>query len=215
MGIVQADTHAETGNHLQRQFQPRVSALEEEYRRLIVNPKVQSVQLPLVQANVLQQHKPDHPNFLQYQENKPLLDHRNSLPQPAMFQSSPRSQSQSQSPSVYQQPQQPWPPFAFLPQPQGPGPGQSPGLPSPIYPAFSQSPSVGPSMPTPIQTIPTSLASLLNEPHGMYMSYPTTPQSQNSLSTGDPLMAFSPNHYFDGPGGSMGWPLISMPPNAQ
>jgi hypothetical protein len=53
------------------------------------------------------------------------------------------------------------------------------------------------------------------------VGYQTPPQNQNGLGGaaghgggGDPSMAFSPSHYFDGPG-PLTWPLISMPPGQQ
>lgn len=49
------------------------------------------------------------------------------------------------------------------------------------------------------------------------MNLPTPPsQAQQSPfgSGDDPMMVFSPSHYFEGVG-PMGWPLISMPPGQQ
>jgi hypothetical protein len=91
------------------------------------------------------------------------------------------------------------------------GPGSALGPTSPIYPTFSRAQISAPLAPPPTQTIPTSLASLLNDTSSFYTSYSEPPQPQYALSGGDPLMAFSPGHYYDGPG-PMGWPLISMPP---
>lgn len=120
-------------------------------------------------------------------------------------------------------PQWPPPPFStFLPQPNGVNQASSQahhGPSSPLYPlSFNNTQSPVPaSLPVHSQShsIPTSLASLLNEPGAsMYVSYPTPPLTQNALSGGDPTMTFSPTHYFDGHG-SIGWPLITMPPGQQ
>lgn len=161
--------------------------------------------------------------------------HPKSLPQPTFVhpQASMRAHMQPQSPmnhssqsplhSQHQGPSQwPPPPFSFLPQPHAVNHSStqthhSPT--SPIYPnpfGHTLSPV---SVPTPVHSqshsVPTSLASLLNEPgQNMYMSYPTPPHTQTMLAGGDQSMSFSPGHYFDGQG-SVGWPLITMPPGQQ
>ncbi|KIX08023.1 uncharacterized protein Z518_02678 [Rhinocladiella mackenziei CBS 650.93] len=213
-----ADLVMRTGNHLQRQFQPRVQALEEEYRKVLVDNSsrqttVQTPFMPVNGSNTPSTHKFELPNSLPYQENQNPSNQMNHLPQPLYMQNQVRNHNQPQSPSNRHPPQQQWqPPFTLLPQSQGQG--QQPGPTSPIYPAFSQSPATGPSRTTPTQTIPTSLASLLNDSNSMYVSYPTSPQTQNGLGGGDPMMNFSPSHYFDGLG-PLGWPLITMPPGQQ
>lgn len=162
--------------------------------------------------------------------------HPKSLPQPIFMhpQSSVHNQFRPQSPSNYpnqsplsssslqhQGPSQ-WPPqpLSFLPQPNGVNQASSQAHHSPSSPlyalsfAHTQSPVSGSAPLNPqSHSIPTSLASLLNEPGAsMYVSYPTPPHTQMPLSGGgDPAMNFSPTHYFDGHG-SVGWPLITMPP---
>lgn len=222
-GLHNTHTKTETGNHLQRQFQPRVHALEEEYRRLMVESpsKQNSVQTRFIPVNgsyIGQSHQVDQHDPDPYQgSHHPSSGNPNSLPQPLFTQTQVGSQGQEESPP--QRPQQQWaPPFSLLPQPQANGPGPGPITTSPIYPAFSPSSSASATATTAIQTMPTSLASLLNDSGSVYMNYPTPSQAQNNLggggSGGDPLMNFSPNHYVDGPG-PLGWPLISMPPGQQ
>ncbi|EXJ83414.1 hypothetical protein A1O1_07037 [Capronia coronata CBS 617.96] len=237
-----ADLVLRTGNHLQRLFQPRVQALEEEYRRLMVDaaPKPPNSLHPQTFVPIngsgisLQQHKIEPSN------HKPSLDvtnshshsrHEKTLPQPIFMHAQVRTQSQPQSPSTPHPPQQQWPlSLPFLPQPQQMNPGQHQGRTTPvaavnpitpIYPAFAISPANGlATLASPVQSIPTSLASLLNNSGSMYVSYPTPSQTQNGLGLGsggggdDPMMNFSPGHYFDGPGPT-GWPLITMPPGPQ
>lgn len=170
-----------------------------------------------------QHHKPEPPN------HKPGLDLLNSrlkhtLPQPIFMQHAQvrRTPSQPQSPPVLQPPQQQWPlslPFLATPQPlsTGPSAGFNPAS-SPIYPTFSHSPAGALStLVSPIPSIPTSLASLLNDSGSLYVSYSTPSQAPNGLGeagSGDPLMNYSPGHYFEGPS-PMGWPLICMPPGQQ
>ncbi|KIX93253.1 uncharacterized protein Z520_11109 [Fonsecaea multimorphosa CBS 102226] len=225
-----ADLVLRTGNHLQRQFQPRVQALEDECRRLLIEQPVKSnsAQSPLSPANL-----PNAGGSMNVEQSNTLLFrehsspnttmHRNSLPQPMYMPSQGIAQSHPTSPLTHQQSQRQWSgTFSFLSQPLPPGHGheQVSGVTSPIFTAFAQSPISGLSTSASMPAIPTSLASLLNDSGNLYMSYPTPPQNHNSLGGGglsrgaDPQMAFSPNHYFDGPG-PMGWPLISMPPGHQ
>ncbi|OAP64138.1 hypothetical protein AYL99_00110 [Fonsecaea erecta] len=224
-----ADLVLRTGNHLQRQFQPRVQALEDEYRALLVEqpPKSSNAQSPLSPANLpnaLGPVKVEQSNALLFQEHSSpnaTMD-RNSLQQPMFMPSQGVTQSHSTSPLSHQQSQRQWPGIFSFPQPPPPGqgPGQGPGVTSPIFTAFSQSPISGLSTSASIPVIPTSLSSLLNDSGNFYMSYPTPPQAQTSLGGvglgrgADPQMAFSQNHFFNGPG-PMDWPLISMPPGQQ
>ncbi|ETI27176.1 hypothetical protein G647_09859 [Cladophialophora carrionii CBS 160.54] len=222
-----ADLVLRTGNHLQRQFQPRVQALEDEYRRLMVDQpsKPNGTHKPIspingsntgltvnVEQPAMSFQEPPNPNSLK---------HRNSLPQSMFMQSQILPPNPPQSPLTHQQS---WPPtYTLLPQPQAQGQitGQGSALTSPIYPSFSQAATSGLSTPGTYPPIPTSLASLLNDSGNFYVGYQTPPQNQNSLGGtaavgggGDPSMAFSPSHYFDGPG-PLTWPLISMPPGQQ
>jgi hypothetical protein len=199
----------ETGNHLQRQFQPRVQSLEEQYRGLIIDKNPSVIQLPFISVNGSAASQPQHhhrqepqPPF-PYPDSQLPLHRKNSLPHPTFMP--------THTPSSQSQPPQPWSPsFAYLPQPH---PHSQTQVTSPIYSAFSQSPMSGLSAGPVQQTVPTSLASLLNDSGSIYVNYPTPPQSQNGLN-GDSYMSFQPNHYFDGPG-RLTWPLISMPPGAQ
>ncbi|KAK4935479.1 hypothetical protein LTR10_023466 [Elasticomyces elasticus] len=220
-----ADLVLRTGNHLQGLFHQRVQSLVEEYRRLLIDSKPPSLQIPFVPVNgsSITQHDLENQNALQYQENGHLPDRRNSLPPPMFIPGGPMpAQSPSQlSPGTYQPPQ--WSPlsFAFLPQPQG-----QIQVSSPTFPAYSNSITALPT-PGPVQGVPTSLASLLNESGGsIYANYPTPPHSQNGVNGvngingvnrvngAESFMSFQPNHYFDGPG-PLTWPLISMPPGGQ
>ncbi|KIW88362.1 uncharacterized protein Z519_10931 [Cladophialophora bantiana CBS 173.52] len=225
-----ADLVLRTGNHLQRQFQPRVQALEDECRKLLIEqpPTTKNAQSPLSPVNLLNAGGPlkiEQPNTLPFQENTSpnATMHRNSLPQLVFMPSQGIPQSQPPSPLTHPQPQRHWDgsyPFLPHPLPSGQGSGQGSTVTSPIFAAFPQTPISGLSTSVSIPTIPTSLASLLNDSGSLYMSYPTPPQNQNNLggaaagAGGDPQMNFSPNHYFDGPG-PLGWPLISMPPGQQ
>lgn len=74
----------------------------------------------------------------------------------------------------------------------------------PTYSVYSQSPSQ-------YQNAPSSLAALLNDPR-MQMGYATVPAQ--TPSNVDAMMAFSPDHYYDG-SGPINWPLITLPPNLQ
>ncbi|KAK5387908.1 hypothetical protein LTS13_000844 [Exophiala xenobiotica] len=204
-----ADLVLKTGNHLQRQFQPRVQSLEEQYRALIIDKNPSAIQLPFISVNGSAASQPQHhyrqepqPHF-PYPDSQLPLHRKNSLPHPTFMP--------AHTPSSQSQPPQPWSPsFAYLPQPH---PHSQPQVTSPIYSAFSQSPMSGLSAGPVQQSVPTSLASLLNDSGSIYVNYPTPPQSQNGLN-GDSYMSFQPNHYFDGPG-RLTWPLISMPPGAQ
>ncbi|KAJ9645558.1 hypothetical protein H2204_001139 [Knufia peltigerae] len=198
-----ADLVLRTGNHLQRQFQPRVQSLEDQYRRLIIDDKASVMQpaFNAVNGSNASHFKPVQP------ETEPLFAYLDPHVTPALRKNSlpPPTFAQSQMPALV--PQQ-WPsPFSILPQPN-----TQPQTSSPLFSTFSQSPSVALTT-APMQTIPTSLASLLNDASNIYVSYPTPPQSQNGLN-GDSYMSFQPNHYFDGPG-PLTWPLISMPPGTQ
>lgn len=229
-----------TGNHLQRLFQPRVQTLEDEYRKLIIDNSIKS---PTTQGPFTPVNGSNFPLQFNQEAVSPVTSaypepHSRNLPQPIFMhsQNSLHSQMPPQSPlnhpsqsplnqtSSQQQGPSQWPPapLAFLPQPNSVNQPSSQGHRSPSSPlyaisfAHTQSPI---SASTPVhsqsQSVPTSLASLLNEPGAsMYVSYPTPPHTQAALHGGDPTMNFSPTHYFDGHG-SVGWPLITMPPGQQ
>jgi len=213
-----------------------VQAVEDEYRKLIIDSSIKSptTQGPFIPGNS------SFP--LQFKQETAASTasafpepHSKNVPQPLFMpsQSSLHSHMQPQSPlghpnqpplnptSSQQQGSSQWPPahLAFLPQPNPVNQTSSQAHhspPSPLYAmpfAHTQSP-ISASTPahSQSQSVPTSLASLLNEPGaGMYVSYPTPPHTQPALHGGDPTMNFSPTHYFDGHG-SIGWPLITMPP---
>ncbi|EXJ87367.1 hypothetical protein A1O3_04326 [Capronia epimyces CBS 606.96] len=226
------NTHVGTGNHLVRLFQPRVRALEEEYRRVMVDaaPKPpNSIQppsfVPVNGPGIPLRHKLELLNQAPSLEAE-TLRRKHTLPHPVFIHSQVRPQSQPQSPSNQSSSLQPWPlsiPFLAQPQSLNLGHPAAANPSSPIYPAFGQSPAGGlATLASPIQSIPTSLASLLNNSGGLYVNYPSPSQTQDSLGVGggggggdDPVMSFSPNnHYLDGPGPTV-WPLITMPPGQQ
>ncbi|KAL2432690.1 hypothetical protein ABEF95_014545 [Exophiala dermatitidis] len=264
-----ADLVLRTHNHLQRLFQPRVQALEEEYRRLMVDAAPKP---PLSNNNNNTTSRQSHtPSFMpvngssislsqklgpqNLNHSKPSLNlgiggspaphhplprHKKTLPQPLLMHAQIRPQSQPQSPSNPLPPPQQWPPLSipFLAQPGhhpvagGNGAVNGTGT-SPVSPMFSSpfspSPATGlATLASPLtgqSNVPTSLASLLNDSAGLYVSYPAPAPSRapsNGLdgsgsggTTGeDPLMIFSPGHYLAGPS-PHGWPLISMPDGQQ
>ncbi|KAJ9605773.1 hypothetical protein H2200_009622 [Cladophialophora chaetospira] len=223
-----ADLVLRTGNHLQRQFQPRVQALEDEYRRLMVDqsPRANNIQSPISPVNGSvpgPQVKVEQSPAMSFQEppNSNSGQHRNSFHHSSFMQSQVVTHSQPQTPLNHQQS---WGPTYNLlpqPQPQAQVSGQGSALASPIYPSFTQASNGGMSTPGSYSSIPTSLASLLHpstNSHNIYMSYQPQQQSQhpgdNAGISGDPPMNFSPSHYYDGPG-PLTWPLISMPPGQQ
>ncbi|KIW19304.1 hypothetical protein PV08_03598 [Exophiala spinifera] len=198
-----ADLVLRTGNHLQRQFQPRVQSLEDQYRQLVFDDKASVTPLPFNAVNgsygpQFKHPKPESETLFSYLDpHATPVQQKNSLPQPQF--------TQNQIPAGV--PQQ-WPsPFSILPQPIAPS-----QISPPLFSTFSQSSNAALTT-APLQTVPTSLASLLNDSSSMYVSYPTPPQSQNGLN-GDSYMSFQPSHYFDGPG-PLTWPLISMPPTTR
>jgi len=184
-----------TGNHLQRIFQPRVQAIENEYREFIQQEPTQplKVQIPC----------PPHAsssNGKQYVKLELSPQSATTTIVPALESPNMLGPRKEVAPVPYLQTRRPtdpsqWPaPFQYLPRANA----------SAGYPTFTQ--------PTPqYQSVQTPLAPLLNDSGGLYATYPTPPQTQPQ---GDPMIPFSPGQYFDGPG-SQTWPLIAMPPNQQ
>ncbi|KIW84735.1 hypothetical protein Z517_00123 [Fonsecaea pedrosoi CBS 271.37] len=224
-----ADLVLRTGNHLQRQFQPRVQALEDECRRILLEqpPKGHNSRSPISPVNhsiVGGTVKVEQANALPFQEHPSpnAAMHRSNPPQP-MFMPQGIPQNHPTSPLAHQQTQRQWTDtFSFLPQPPtaGHAPEQGPGVTSPIFTSFAPSPITGLSTSASMPAIPTSLASLLNDSGNLYMHFspPHHHHHHNSLGVGvggggDSQMHYSPDHYFDGPG--LGWPLITMPPSQQ
>ena len=215
-----------TGNHLQKQFQPRVQALEEEYRRLLVDqpPKGNTIPTPVSPGTGPNSDPPlkveQSPGLSLQDLPKSLpLNHSNGVHQSVFMSQHGVPQHQPQSPLTYQ-PQ--WAGgYSLLPQPQSQGQlgEQATTLTSPIYSTFSRAGISGLSTPGSYPSVPTSLAPLLKQSGNYYVSYPTPPQTHvntggTSTSGGDLPMTFSASHYFDGPG-PLTWPSITMPPGQQ
>lgn len=192
-----------TGNHLQRQFQPRVQTLEDDYRRLMLPSSAPTSSPTPANFSILNGTGPALPHLKQESNGispatpKPYPDYHSKslpLPQPGLMHPNgcrPQSQPQptlngNHTPQTRQQHQ--WPfqmqassfskhphssPSSLHRKSQSPA---SPLYPPPAFP-LPQSPlSASASHP-----IPTSLASLLNDSGKMYVNYPTPPQSQHSL----------------------------------
>jgi hypothetical protein len=210
-----------TGNHLQRQFQPRVQTLEEECRRSVIPqpPKASNTHVHVSNgASIGPNVKVEQSSATAGLQDFPTQGHQGSTSRSVYMQ----QQMSSQIPSQSSMPnQQSWSAaYSLLPQPPAstPSTGAGSNLTSPVYPNFSQSAMSPAAAPDAYAPVPTSLASLLNGSGNFYANYPVVPQAQQGvggpIENVEPAMTFSPNHYYDGPG-PLQWPLISLPPGQQ
>ena len=220
--VAYADVVLKTNNHLQHIFQPRRQALEEEYRKLIIDPA----------ASASTSH--NRFNSTNGTATNPQVKAETQYPsQPQAMNAPPQNYDpMQQSPSmntsnvtngpIYAGP--PHRPYSTGPWPQPPQqPLQYPSA-SPVAQGYSTYPQQSPvqaSSQTPQyqhQQIPTSLAPPLNNPNGAYVSYPNISQGQTATagpSADYSQMQFNQAHYYGDGSGGYPWPLITMPPGPQ
>ncbi len=221
-----ADLVLRTGNHLQRLFEPRVKALEDEYRRFIAGsptPAQQPTSNTFQSVNgVSPQHqmKPE-PGPSEQQQQQQSLPPQRSQPQHMPMPPPSATSTYSTTPNASTQSQHaPWTSYQTAPTPiQYQQPTNQPNqqqsyapYPSPMSSAQQQHHGQH------YRDVPTSLAPLLNSTNGMYVTYPNHSQAQTQ--TAGPIandynnmMSFSPTHYYE-PNGPASWPMINMPHTA-
>ena len=222
-----ADLVLRTRNHLQRLFEPRVKALEDEYRSFVVesptplqqpNPNnFQSVNG--VQSHIQTKAEPSSPEQRQQQQQS-LPPQRSQSQQIQMAPPSTTSPYPTTPSAATQSQHSPWTsyqtahtPIQFQQQPSQISQQQS-------YAAYPSSLSSAQQQHHTRQyrDIPTSLAPLLNSTKGAYATYPNHGQAQTQ--TAGPItkeyhdmMSFIPTHYYE-PNGPASWPMINMPHTA-
>ena len=192
-----------TKNLLQGIFKPRVQALQDEYQRLMADAPTPhgAVNNTFQPVNGV----PSKPNVKS--EPSPSFRHMNGVP-PSQHMQPPNQTAAGH--------------YDTGPPPPTSGPWtQSPMQPPVAYPTtstsyshYQQSAPLPPPGPYP-QQLPVSLAPLLNDPNGMFASYPApsrAPTQTIGPSTADyGMMAYSPNMYYENNGGALSWPMINMP----
>jgi hypothetical protein len=218
-----ADVVLKTNNHLQHIFQPRRHALEEEYRKLIIEPPT-PVQVP--QSSFAPVNGSALNSRVKVETTpQPAPKAINAAPPfEAMAQSSPAMHpSNSSSTPIYAGPPGPsFPATSWAQPPPLHAPEQYPPTSTVPQSYSSYQPTV---LPTPTsqpgqyqQQIPVSLAPLLNNPNGVFASY--AGPTQTATHTIVPLpdfsqMTFNQAHYYGDGTGSYAWPFIGLPPGQQ
>ncbi|ETN46804.1 uncharacterized protein HMPREF1541_00993 [Cyphellophora europaea CBS 101466] len=217
--VAYADVVMKTNNHLQHIFRPRAQAIENEYRKMVIESSGLTPNSTFQAVNGTAQK-----SQIKAEPSPQAMSGGRTLngPSPTTGQPSPFA------------PPPPTPPFNSAPGTM-PGTGQWQQSMSNMhfaqnasvmhgYSTYTQAPPVQmtqSSHPHPdqqYQSIPVSLAPILNNPQAGYASYPNP--SQAPTQTAGPsmadysMMAFSPNHYYDSTG-PVSWPLITMPPGQQ
>lgn len=196
-----ADVVMKTNNHLQHIFRPRAQAIENEYRKMVIDPPAPtSTPNSAFQAVNGTAHKPHvkaEPSspFALPPPTPPFNSAPGAIPGTAQWQQPMSNMHYSQNPSVLQG----YSPYAQAPPDQ-------------------MTQSSQPHHDQQYQQISGSLAPILNNTQATYASYPN-PSQAPTQTAGPPMadysmMAFSPNHYYDSTG-PVSWPLITMPPGQQ
>jgi Fungal specific transcription factor domain len=216
------DVVLKTNNHLQRTFQPRRQALEEEYRNLIIDP------LPAVSTSQSPFQAIDGPEPNQQRIAEIALQPTTSMNPPPSYDPTHRSSSMSTASSssgpAYPAPQRSisashWnPPSAAESTPQ-----YTPTSMSNSYSSYAQRASMSASGSQanryPQHQLPVSLAPIPNNTEGEYVSFPQS-RSQSYTATAGPMldysqMAFNQAHYYHDSSGPYSWPITAMPPEPQ
>ena len=204
-----ADVVLKTNNHLQRMFQPRRQALEDDYRRLIVEPAP-----PSVPQNSYQSINGTTPNPQVRNEVSSQATNQAMSVQPQQFDPSQQTNSSpSSNIPMYARPNRPasagpWSQAQPQLQQAFPYPPASP-----VSHNYAQYPQQSPMQNRqPSYThVPVSLAPILNNPTSVY--HQVTSVTTAGPSADYSQMDFNPQHYYGG--GAYNWPFITMPPHQQ
>lgn len=215
-----ADVVMKTGNHLQHIFKPRATAVENEYKNLIIEAPPSTINTAFEAVNGAAQKTPvkAEPSPQPQASNRILSGPSPSVGRPSPFAPPPPTPPFGSTSLPANGPAQWAQPMVNVPYPQNSSVPQG-------YSAYTQTAPVPMAQGVPPQPdhqypqqVPVSLAPILNNPAGVYASYShqTQPTTQ---TTGAPIteysaMAFSPMHYYDG-SGPVSWPLITLPPGQQ
>lgn len=214
-----ADVVMKTGNHLQHIFRPRAQAVENEYRRLVVEATVSTPNSASQSINGLAQQP-------QIKVEPGSQSHGHSRTTGGSSSGGNAGSFAPPSPATPFGP--PALPASATPQWSQPMVNLQYSQPSPLpqsYSAYAQAPHSAISQGSPahpgqqyLHQLPVSLAPILNNPQGAYASY-AHPSQASTQTTGAPgaeysMMNFSPTHYYDSTG-PISWPLITLPPGQQ